>query len=55
MLFAGKRDIEVDHDFLLIRLKHDADMQKREHAIESCRLALEESRLAWEKERAFLD
>lgn len=48
-LFAGKRkDLEVDHDFLLKRMKHDADMQQREHATES-------RRLAWEKERAFLD
>ncbi|KAH9364063.1 hypothetical protein HPB48_021297 [Haemaphysalis longicornis] len=52
---ARKKDLEVDHEFLLKRMKHEAEMQRREHAIESRRLALEESRLEWEKQRTLLE
>lgn len=54
--FTGKRkDLEVDHEFLLKRMKHDAQIQRREHAMESRRLALEENRLEWAKQRMSLE
>ncbi|KAH9366773.1 hypothetical protein HPB48_009598 [Haemaphysalis longicornis] len=50
-----KKDLEVDHEFLLKGMKHEVEMQRREHAIETRWLALEESRLEWDKQRTLLE
>ncbi|XP_077546212.1 uncharacterized protein LOC144158902 isoform X3 [Haemaphysalis longicornis] len=54
-MFRGKKYLEVDHEFLLKWMKHEAEMQRRENAIESRRLALEESRLEWYKQCMLLE
>ncbi|XP_075527200.1 uncharacterized protein LOC142559494 [Dermacentor variabilis] len=55
-LQRGKRKQEqADYDFLEKRMKHEMEMKNKEFVLETKRIALEESRLSWERERALLD